>query len=275
MPDILPPEFGSMIVPQTPVPAAPAIVNPRPTATAPTPEPVLQPVQAQPQPQQPANYEANRAGWQQLLESPEVRAGLLQFAIQALQPQPIGQSPLGGIAQAVGAGGEAAQRVREGQQAEAKSAEEQALEKAKLEEEKRGHTLTYEAALSGQQSREQIAKESAASNITRAQLAMQGKMTPSQQIRFKALSADYAAKAAVDPSSDESIAAYQELLDFSNSIGQPQAGVPGTGAAVVPGNVPTFKDEQEAADAAAAGKIKPGDKIIVNGRGATWQLPGT
>jgi hypothetical protein len=44
--------------------------------------------------------------------------------------------------------------------------------------------------------------------------------------------------------------------------GQPAAG---------PGGVASFASEAEAAAAAAAGKIKPGDRITVNGRSGTWQ----
>lgn len=47
------------------------------------------------------------AGWMEMMQRPEIRAGLLQFGINALQPVPIGQSGIGGLAAAVGGGAEA------------------------------------------------------------------------------------------------------------------------------------------------------------------------
>lgn len=46
---------------------------------------------------------------------------------------------------------------------------------------------------------------------------------------------------------------------------------PGSPAAPPPAGPPTFASEQEASQAAAAGKLKPGDPVVVNGVRGTWQ----
>jgi hypothetical protein len=49
--------------------------------------------------------------WGQALEDPSTRASLLQIGLQLMQPMGFGQSPMGHLAQAIGAGGEAASRI--------------------------------------------------------------------------------------------------------------------------------------------------------------------
>lgn len=60
--------------------------------------------------------------WRGFLADPESRASLMQFGLQLSQPVALGQNTLGHIGQAVGAGGEAATRVRAEDRLEAESA---------------------------------------------------------------------------------------------------------------------------------------------------------
>jgi len=49
--------------------------------------------------------------WSAALQNPATRASLMQMGLQLMQPMGFGQSPMGHFAQAVGAGGEAGDRV--------------------------------------------------------------------------------------------------------------------------------------------------------------------
>src|SRR3990167_10069231 len=51
--------------------------------------------------------------WKQYLDRPDIRAGMLQFAVSVLQPVAPGQSTLGHIAQSVGSGAGAIGRAGE------------------------------------------------------------------------------------------------------------------------------------------------------------------
>lgn len=57
-------------------------------------------------------FEDRRSGIENFLATPEVQAGLLQFAVSVLQPGAPGQRPVARIAQSVAQGAEAAGRVR-------------------------------------------------------------------------------------------------------------------------------------------------------------------
>ena len=69
--------------------------------------------------------------WETFLSSPEAQAALLQFAVSVAQPGAPGQSLLGQITGAVGAGGAAAGRVAE----TARTAEQQRLENERAQQE--------------------------------------------------------------------------------------------------------------------------------------------
>lgn len=69
--------------------------------------------------------------WMNWFDQPEVKSGLLQFGIQALQPLPVGQTTGGALAGAVGAGMEARDRAVIGE-----VASEERERKAGLEERK-------------------------------------------------------------------------------------------------------------------------------------------
>lgn len=101
------PDFGSTI----PQPGLGTILSQS------TPETAVAGLQVSP-PADDQEREQRVQGWKAFLQDPQVKAALLQFGIQALQPVPIGQTTLGHIAGAIGAGGEAAQRVQTAQEAE-------------------------------------------------------------------------------------------------------------------------------------------------------------
>lgn len=60
--------------------------------------------------------------WRGFLADPESRAALMQFGLQLSQPVALGQNTLGHIGQSIGAGGEAAGRVRAEERTEAEAA---------------------------------------------------------------------------------------------------------------------------------------------------------
>lgn len=64
-----------------------------------------------PAPQTPADLQQKAAGWDSFFANPAVATALLQFGINLLQPNPIGQTTGGAIGSAVGAAGEAVGRV--------------------------------------------------------------------------------------------------------------------------------------------------------------------
>ena len=78
----------------------------------------------------PATPEAKadlKTRWQEVLAQPETTAALAQFGIEALQPRAPGQTTLGHLGRAFGAGGEAAGRVSATRTAAEKLAEEQEI----------------------------------------------------------------------------------------------------------------------------------------------------
>ena len=113
--------------PLAPITNTPSIGNTaQPQATKPTP------------PTTPQAHQQLTSQWLQFLSKPEVQAGLIQFGINALQPVPSGGTALGQIGRAIGAGGEAAGRVRNARKSEAENARQAGLaeRKAKVAEEK-------------------------------------------------------------------------------------------------------------------------------------------
>lgn len=70
------------------------------------------PVQPAAPPQTGEEQQALEFKWREFLGRPEVRAALLQFSVNILQPKPAGQTTLGAIGTSIGAAGGAAERVR-------------------------------------------------------------------------------------------------------------------------------------------------------------------
>lgn len=81
------PTLGGLVQPQTPM------------------------AQPGPAPQTPQELQTKTAGWDAFFSQPAVAAGLLQFGINLLQPNPIGQTTGGAIGSALGGAGEAVGRV--------------------------------------------------------------------------------------------------------------------------------------------------------------------
>jgi len=96
----------------------------------------------------PATPEAEqelKKGWLDFLKNPEVKAGLAQFAINALQPPALGQTTLGHLSSAVGAGGEAIGRRREGIKADEAATAEAELDRRRVEVSEEGLAVDREA----------------------------------------------------------------------------------------------------------------------------------
>lgn len=146
----------------------------------------------QPLPVNPAgNVEQYRMGWLEALQNPAVKAGLLQFGLQAMQPVPIQQTGAGGMASAIGAGVGAynrnideQNRAQQTNQENAFKSEELGLKSESIDVQREGNRQQYDVGLKGidakntnallvSQNRLVAAQISAA---TRADVATQGAM---------------------------------------------------------------------------------------------------
>jgi hypothetical protein len=78
--------------------------------------------------------------WRDWIQNPENRASLMQFGIALMQPIGVGQTPIGHFGQALGQGGEAADRVQREEMAKQKLASESDLreQRANLAEQRAG-----------------------------------------------------------------------------------------------------------------------------------------
>ncbi len=82
-------------------------------------------------------------GWREYLARPEIKAALLQFGINMLQPVPLGGTPLGQIGSSLGAAAGAATRIGEFDRAEAERKRKAGIEERETESKE----LTAEAAI--------------------------------------------------------------------------------------------------------------------------------
>jgi hypothetical protein len=73
-----------------------------------------------------------KSSWLDALARPDIQAGLLQFALSALQTPSPGQSSIGHVANAAAKGGQAVNRVQAGDKADAETAAKLALEQRRV-----------------------------------------------------------------------------------------------------------------------------------------------
>lgn len=246
--------------------------------------PLMQPTPVSPQPMAypgTPEFEQNRQSWLQVLQEPHVRAGMLQFAVQAMQPVAVGQSPLGALGQAIGSGVEASDRVTEQQMEQQKQLADQQLAQERINAENarvgqaaseaRNRTALGYAEIDARRSlleREYALRqelERLPPNLMSE--AMKGYMQRASAIENNILIRDPAEKEAAR------LQALEDSINAAKTIGGSfgSGGVPGAGAATPQATPQSFGSEADAAAAAKAGKIKSGDKIIVNGKSGTWQ----
>lgn len=216
--------------------------------------------QAQPQavnpnatPEEKMAYEA---GWSDYLQRPEVRASLLQFGIQAMQPVPIQQSGAGAFANAIGSGAQAYDRNVTAQGEAAQQDVKNALAQDELASRNRqvtatetGNRLQYDLGMAGLRSKETIASN-----------ALKGKQRVAEIMADSRV--DAATKSALAQYSIYNPDATQEQVDqFRAQIEARDAGVgPATGGPAT-GTAPAIPENLK-------GK-NPG----WNPRAQRWQLP--
>lgn len=126
----------------------------------------------QPVPIPPSNPEEKavlKGKWMEFLGNPEVKQGLLQFAVNAMQPIPTGQSLQGHLTRAVAGGGEAIARRR------GEVGERADIEAARALEERRVGALEFQVDVQreGVQSRERIESAARRQNVLLAQATRQ------------------------------------------------------------------------------------------------------
>ena len=112
---------------------------------------------------------AYEAGWTDYLSRPEVRAGLLQFGLQAMQPVPIQQSGGGALANAIGSGAQAYDRnvIAQGESAQqdvknALAQDELGVRNRQVDVSAEGNQLQYNLGMAGLKSKEDIANKALA-----------------------------------------------------------------------------------------------------------------
>lgn len=115
--------------------------------------------------------EEYRAGWMDTFQRPEVRAALLQFGLQAMQPVGIQQTGPGALAGAVGAGAEAYDTSVKNQQAQAQAA----TENQRAEEALNVQRSQVDAQLAGQQNQAEMSAADNTAAMDRLMLDIKGK----------------------------------------------------------------------------------------------------
>lgn len=178
----------------------------------------------------PVEQEQYRAGWMDVLSRPEVRAGLLQFGLQAMQPVPIQQTGPGALAGAVGAGAEAYDTSIKAQAAEAQ----QGRENARADESLEIQRSQVDATLAGQQNQAEMSAAGDAAALERVRTEIQGradiaKLPPNEQELIAEIASKLSAAPPVTSYSDPSWNAVDVARDIVERA-RPTGATPPTGA---------------------------------------------
>lgn len=201
---------------------------------------LMQPQAQSPVPATPGSpeWQQNKQSWDRVLNSPNVTAGLMQFAVNMTQPLSHGQSPLGQFGQSVGAGIEASDRVTKMDEERQIEAERQAVDQERLR-------------LQGEQINTQRQGQQLNADVNREQIAAQGsrlereyqlktvleQLPPNQQSLVMETWSKLVANPPItkinDPAWSEE--ALQQAIDAVTQSAPMSGTVPGAPTAVTPG----------------------------------------
>jgi hypothetical protein len=186
----------------------------------------------------PEEQEQYRAGWMDVLQRPEVRAGLLQFGLQMMADRPIQQSGLGAFSGALGSGAEAMTANVKAQEA----AQQQELENQRAVENQEIQRSQVAAQLAGQASQAATAAagETAAMSRLKIKIASDleiAKLPPNEQDMISNLAAKLLQTTEVG---DDLATGSDTALDLAKTIVIGARPAPtGTGTEVPSTKVPT------------------------------------
>lgn len=254
----------------------------------------------------PQEQEQYRAGWMETLQRPEVKAGLLQIGLSLMADRPIQESGGGAFANALGQGAAAMGRNEAAQAA----TQQQAIENAQREQQLATQARSVDVTSEGQQNQADIAAASNAAALERQTLSGEQAIALKQLPPNLGDSVLKGYNARIsnawgdrtfprgDQATPENIQAWKDQVFKEEwniaqqaGMGAPQPNkvttvpVPGIGPPPTPGaaggapssvpsagagGMPSFASEALANEAGSLGQLKPGTKIIINGRPATW-----
>lgn len=210
--------------------------------------------------------------WKTWLDDPQNKAALMQFGISLMQPVGLGQSALGHLGQAVGAGGEAANRLAKEQLNEEEATSKQGLRESQATAAEQRAT-TAQARLEGAGVRDELRRQQIENSRLNAQLSAETKLTTAYS-KQKA-DHEFLNPGKPFPTFEQWKATNPQLVRHLQMGGAIEDVAPSKTPSAEPlnqGGVLRFNSPEEVRAAVSSGRLKKGDTFY-DAQGNTREVP--